>query len=289
MADFEAMTDAEINALDIGGIPGSDELEHVEIEWVLKSMAQEIRRHRAAQARRAKRREEIGAELDSAFDGENLPEIEAVDTTSESTDDITLSDADVERIATFGVSESAEEIALADEVRKLRLEVKRHRAAQAADAERIRAVVLDVAHDELPHANVDHVSIARAIATRAAEQLATAAAAPLPELEQAFKAWFEYARDDEKPCWPEWVAGIRNLGVQDIPTARIEAGLAKLGAEHEPPAGWEQRVMDAADVEMLERIRRLVRIAEDETDLEWKPVAELELLDRLIAAAKVRP
>lgn len=29
------------------------------------------------------------------------------------------------------------------------------------------------------------------------------------------------------------------------PIERIEDGLRGLGAEHEPPAGWEQRVLDA--------------------------------------------
>lgn len=40
------------------------------------------------------------------------------------------------------------------------------------------------------------------------------------------------------------------------PIERIEEGLTKLGAEHEPPAGWERRVVVEADRRLARRGRK---------------------------------
>lgn len=56
------------------------------------------------------------------------------------------------------------------DTRGLLLELQRHRTAKAADAERIKAVVTEVARPHVPWPN-----ILSAIATRVAEQLATVA------------------------------------------------------------------------------------------------------------------
>lgn len=65
-----------------------------------------------------------------------------------------------------------ESLSLAGRLQRAAIEIKRHRSARAANAERVKAVVKEAidASRRLPHGQAE-----RAIATRAAEQLATAA------------------------------------------------------------------------------------------------------------------
>ena len=107
------------------------------------------------------------------------------------------------------------------EVAEMVAELRRHRAAQRADAERVRSVVRDAVYAEMRHhdnesiQSADWVEMRNAIANRVAAELATAAPASAPVLSteehaaaERFVAW---AVDDidasADPSWAEHKAG----------------------------------------------------------------------------------
>lgn len=149
---------------------------------------------------------------------------------------------------------------------QLQAEVDRHRAAQAADAERIKSVVRAVITNAFPFTDTDKLNV---VADGVAGRLATAAqvlgdhdVAHLAAMRCEFATLEESAlRRSEGPesstyaAWSELmdrlIAAHRPVAALPASTARIEVGLAKLDAEHEPAVGWEQRVVDAAETVSL--------------------------------------
>lgn len=217
------------------------------------------------------------------------------------------------------------------------VELLRHRAAQAADAERIKMTVMTSVRECLgnptsdwPHVrdHIETMQMASRIATRAAEQLATAApsesisparmaaemqmvrdlgvhgasAATYTVLVGAVRAAYgiTHVQADGKPSIDDVLnvllaalAAVPSLALAaaaPVTPTRIESALTRLGAEHEPPAGWEQRVIDAAEAVALEYARHAVHAMFD-VEIGHRALAldAIAVLDRLITAAKVTP
>lgn len=146
------------------------------------------------------------------------------------------------------------------DVHQLLMETERHRAAVAADKERIKAVVLDAL---AYHTNIqaeDRQWDFDDIAARAADQIATAAPA-LPSNAVRGLVLIRRSHAEGGHNWSAgtdaadvkaafaWIESLRPVATTAITADRITDALAKLGAEHEPPTGWDARVLAALPVD----------------------------------------
>jgi hypothetical protein len=140
--------------------------------------------------------------------------------------------------------------ALTSETGRMIAEVQRHRTAQAADKERIKAVVFDVIKDAFPFTDPDKANF---VATRAADQLATATAAVPTRTYEDYKA---SVHDAAKM--------VRDLGIpagQSSATHAVLIGAARAAfAITHVQADGKPRVEDVLDV-LLKAVASVPRIA----------------------------